>query len=211
MMRLSPAGVALLEHYEGCVLYPYDDADPTWPRRRLKKGAPCRGNPTIGIGHVILPHEDDLWRDIARQEAEALLRKDLAPRESDVNRHVLVDLNEHQFDALVIFTYNVGVGAFSTSSLLKAVNQRRFADCPPLFALFNKWTVDGVKKVNPGLVIRRAKEAALFMQPIPEALAEGAIDADEVLASVLATSRRLLDEVLAFRFKPPKSDPPPEA
>jgi len=208
-MRMSAAGILLLEHFEGCVLYPYDDADHVWPRRRLVKtnagvvyadgSGKVKGYPTIGIGHVILAGEN-LWHDITRNEAVALLRKDIAPREGAVARHVEPELNAHQFDACVSLAYNIGVGAFAKSSLLRAINERRWSDCPALFALWNK----SLGKVNNGLVIRRAKEAALFMEPMPLET----IDVGMVMSSVWQTADRMIAELNAAG-KPP-TDPSKE-
>lgn len=70
-----------------------------------------------------------------------------------------VTLRQQQFDALVSFTYNVGVGAFGSSTLLKKV--QAWPDDPTIRDEFMRWVyVNGV--VSQGLVNRRQKEADFY-------------------------------------------------
>jgi len=75
-----------------------------------------------------------------------------------VNQHITVNLNQHQFDALVSFVFNVGAGAFQQSTLLQRLNAGRYDAVPGQLRLWNK----GGGKVLPGLVTRREAEARLF-------------------------------------------------
>lgn len=79
------------------------------------------GENTIGYGHVVLP--DEHFTTITEEEAEELLRKDIAIAEDAINRYVKVPLTQNRFDALVSFVFNVGVKAFKSSTLLKKLNQ----------------------------------------------------------------------------------------
>ena len=79
------------------------------------------GENTIGYGHVVLP--DEHFTTISEEEAEELLRKDIAIAEDAINRYVKVPLTQNRFDALVSFVFNVGVKAFKSSTLLKKLNQ----------------------------------------------------------------------------------------
>lgn len=79
------------------------------------------GENTIGYGHVVLPNEH--FTTITEEEAEELLRKDIAIAEDAINRYVKVPLTQNRFDALVSFVFNVGVKAFKESTLLKKLNQ----------------------------------------------------------------------------------------
>jgi len=65
---------------------------------------------------------------------------------------------QHQFDAMVSFAYNVGVGNLQSSTLLKKHKAGDYAGAAAEFAKWNK----AAGKVLPGLVKRRAAEAALY-------------------------------------------------
>ena len=76
-----------------------------------------------------------------------------------VNHYVRVPMTQNEFDALVSFTYNLGVGSLRSSTLLKKLNKGKYIKADKEFG---KWThVNG--KRNRGLVARRAREANLFL------------------------------------------------
>jgi lysozyme len=204
-VQLSPAGVGLAKEFEAVKLVPYDDADgkplklvsSVW---RRPDGAKCLGFPTTGIGHLIRPFEaDSLQRMLTLLEAEAIFRRDAGDSEAAVNRLVSSTINQHMFDACVLFTFNVGTGGFASSSLLKAINESRFADCTPLFLMWCKTRINGQLLESPGLKKRRAKEAALFATPMPV----DEINVDEVLALVAATA----DQIVADQFASGRAAP----
>lgn len=172
-MKISDAGLSLLKSFEGYVGHPYLDA---------------AGIPTIGYGHVIRSGED-FSRGVTIAQAEDILRADVGDAEAAVNRNVMVDLNAHQFDALVCFAFNVGSGALASSTLLRLVNQQRWDECPPHFLEWCKVKSNGQLLENAGLKKRRAREAALFMTPMP---VDPAVDVDQVMALVELTSRDIL-------------------
>jgi len=99
---------------------------------------------------------------ITREQAQDLLASDVAGAVACVNRAVTSAINQNQFDALVDFTFNCGSANFLSSTLLKKVNAGDFAGA----ALeFHRWIY--AKKIElPGLVKRRAAEAALFNTPV---------------------------------------------
>jgi lysozyme len=110
---------------------------------------------------------------------QKMFAKELATYEDAVERLVKVPLNQHQFDALVSFTYNVGPGdptkpksgGLANSTLLKVLNQGKYAAVPGQLMRWNK----GGGRVLSGLTRRRKAEGALFMQPVVgEATAEEA-------------------------------------
>jgi GH24 family phage-related lysozyme (muramidase) len=138
----SSAGVNLVKSFEGFRSCKYKDAVGLW---------------TIGYGHLIKSGET-FNHCLSQAQAVALLQKDLHSAESCVSSHVKTSINQHQFDALVSFTFNLGCGALSSSTLLKKVNARQFSQC---CAEFRKW-VHGGGKVLPGLVRRREAECKLF-------------------------------------------------
>jgi lysozyme len=154
-MRISEKGLRLLMQWEGFRPSAYDD------------GA---GYPTIGVGHKLRPEEAQAGAvniggqavpyagGITEPQAEALLRQDLAMVEAAVNSQVAKALSQNQFDALVSLAFNVGVGAFSRSTLLRLINAGRLDAVPNEFM---RWVYAGQKKV-PGLVRRREMEVALW-------------------------------------------------
>lgn len=119
------------------------------------------GKRTIGYGHVIESHED-IKEPISEATAEELLKKDITWAEDAVNRYVKVPLTQNQFNALVCFVFNIGVGNFEKSTLLSFINKELFDKVPEQFLRWNKITVDGVKKVSDGLTNRRKAEIALW-------------------------------------------------
>ena len=96
---------------------------------------------------------------ITTEEAEVFLEEDLKTFEDAVNRNVLVDMTQNQFDALVSFVYNLGPSNLEKSTLLKKVNSNLFEAAAEEFL---KW--DKVKgKRLPGLSRRRKAESTLFL------------------------------------------------
>jgi lysozyme len=92
------------------------------------------------------------------QQTLDLLAQDVKPAEQAVDGGVQVALNQNQFDALVSFTFNVGVGAFQSSTLLKVLNQQQYDEVP---AQLLRWT-RAAGKVVQGLVNRRQNEINLW-------------------------------------------------
>lgn len=90
---------------------------------------------------------------------DGLLTTDLIVHCNNVTKLVKVPLNQNQFDALVSFEFNIGYGAFNSSTLLKLLNQGKYIDAANQF---ERW-VYANKKVLPGLVKRRAAEKELFI------------------------------------------------
>jgi len=108
-MKTSDRGRALLLQREGCVLTPYRDSVGVW---------------TDGVGNTVgvVPNGPP----ITQEKADADLERNLERFEKAVNESVTVGLEQHQFDALVSFAFNVGEGAFKASTLLKKINLHRF-------------------------------------------------------------------------------------
>lgn len=114
--------------------------------------------PTIGYGHT---GDVKLGTTITEHQADVILELDLERFEVAVEQ-LAPGANTNQFSALVSFAFNVGVGALENSTLLKRFREGAFNTAAAEFA---KWThAAGV--VLPGLVKRRAAEAALFSTPV---------------------------------------------
>lgn len=141
-MKTSDAGIALIKRWEGERLTAYLCPANVW---------------TIGVGHTAAMGDPKpvSGMKITVNESSAILRRDLARIEKDVEAAVTVHLNQRQFDTLVSFVFNVGIGAFRKSTLLKRLNANDYDAVP---SELMKWTrVDG--QVNQGLVNRRKAEA----------------------------------------------------
>jgi GH24 family phage-related lysozyme (muramidase) len=96
---------------------------------------------------------------ITQEEAENMLRDEMAEYEGYVNNLVTVELNQNQFDAMVSWVYNLGGGNLGASTLLKVLNAGDFAGVP---AQMLRWNKAG-GKVLEGLTRRRQAEADLFV------------------------------------------------
>ena len=118
------------------------------------------GHPwTIGYGHT----SDAFMKvykglTITEVQAEAALIHDANEAATAIKRLVKVPLTENQMGALVSFVFNIGIGAFGTSTLLRKLNAGDYNAVPAELARWNK--NDG--KVMKGLTNRRAAEAGLW-------------------------------------------------
>lgn len=151
MMQLGPRGRALIQSFETLQLVAFKPTpDDVW---------------TIGWGHTGPDvHEGLVW---TREQADEAFDHDTRAAVNGVIRGTDVQLTQNQFDALVSFTYNEGVGeehpepkGFLGSTLRKMVNARRWLDAANEFPKWNKQK----GKVLGGLVRRRDAERALFLE-----------------------------------------------
>lgn len=144
-MRMSAAGLATVKEFEGLRLKAYKCPAAVW---------------TIGYGHTSAAGNPIVTPEfvITKDEAEEILERDMVQYEDGVKKLVKVEITQGQFDALVDFAYNAGVGALQKSTLLKKVNAEKFDEVP---AEFMKWTKGGGKEL-PGLVRRRRAEVKLW-------------------------------------------------
>lgn len=140
-MRLTFRGYEKIKEFEGCRLTAYRDAVGVW---------------TIGYGHTIgvkrgmtiTQDQADAYFDAYLDAQEEVLRKIVTNHEK---------LTDYQWDAIVSFSYNVGLGNFKKSTMLAKILKN--PEDPTIFNEFGRWTKAGDKKL-PGLVKRRAWEAA---------------------------------------------------
>lgn len=153
-MQTSANGKDIIKEHEGLRLTTYLDS---------------AGLPTIGWGHLIKPNEGYLLNTtITMQQAEQLLTNDLQAAETAVNTQVIPwkhNLNQNQFDALVSLIFNIGVGAFTSSTVKGRITNGTFTsdEIEEAWKRWNKITLpNGTKVVSPGLVNRRQQEVDLY-------------------------------------------------
>lgn len=111
---------------------------------------------TIGYGHT---HTAKQGMKITEPQAEELLRRDIAWAENAVNKSAVVPLTQNQFDALVSFVFNVGEGAFGSSTLLRMLNAKDYEGAANQLLRWNKQK----GRVLNGLTKRREEERKLFL------------------------------------------------
>lgn len=150
--HVSTRGVNLIKKFEGFRSHAY-------------KPVPGEQYFTIGYGDYG-PHvgrNDVITEAEATRRLKKRLEREFVPA---VNRHVKTYVNQNRFDALVSLCYNIGEGNFASSTVVKMVNQRKFARAA---AAFHMWVrgAGGVKLL--GLVRRRNSEARLFVRPVRRA------------------------------------------
>jgi len=145
-MKVSNKGIELIKKYEGLRLDAY-----RCPAGKL----------TIGYGHT----GDDVkpGMTINKEMAELLLKQDLTVFEKAINELVKIKLTQNQFDALLSLVYNIGIGNFKKSTLLKLLNENKILEAGEEFMKWTKARQPGGLKELPGLVKRRAEEKTLFL------------------------------------------------
>lgn len=165
-MNISNNGIRILKLCEGCVVRNgrhviYDDKNglPVPANTSLPHGA------TIGYGHLIKKGED-FSKGITENTATQLLRADLAVTEHTVNGAIKVNLNQNQFDALVMLAFNIGGNNFANSTVVKYINNPNFHSTtyPNLASAWRAWNKTN-GRTSIGLVRRRNTELNLFNEP----------------------------------------------
>jgi lysozyme len=153
-MRTSNEGLALIKKHEGLRLRAYDDLR---PNSVLVAGDTVVGTVTIGYGHTKTAKAGMV---INTQRAHELLADDLRATETYVHDLTdAIDLKQHEFDALVSFTFNVGVGALSQSTLLRLLLE---GDRYGAAEQFERWVYSKGRRL-PGLIKRRDDERSMFL------------------------------------------------
>lgn len=152
-MKMSPEGVAFLSEMEGGMqLLPYVDSAGLW---------------TIGVGHLIMDHEGHLMHGITEEEGLKLLATDLYDTERCVQNALYMGklgIQQHEFDALCVFAFNVGCQAFRRSTLLRLLNQghRDQVGLQLECWMYRTDPTTGEKVQDEGLMKRRRETADLF-------------------------------------------------
>lgn len=143
-MMTSAAGIAALSTSEGRKLVAYQDGEGVWTIGR-------------GITEGVFP-----GMMITDDEEQRMFSATLAPREQAVTRLVKVPMTQSQFDALVSLVYNIGAGAFASSTLLRLLNAGDYLGAADQFL---RWDMDNGKHV-PGLLARRKRERTVFLRDV---------------------------------------------
>jgi lysozyme len=139
-MKTSQAGIDLIKEFEGCKLKPYKDVV---------------GLLTVGYGHRIAEADN---RDYTQEEVDEFLRSDLERFERGVLTYITVPLTQGQFDSLVCFSYNLGLGTLQRSTLRQKILRGDGEGAAKEILRFDK--AGGV--VVKGLTRRRQAEYDLF-------------------------------------------------
>ena len=131
-----------------------------WEGFRAKAYLCPAGVPTIGYGNTFYPdgRKVKLGDTISHEEAERLLKITLNQFAKEVDKLVKVQVTDNQFSALVSLAYNIGIGAFSGSTLLRLLNQGNY---DKVSAQFDRWNRAG-GEISLGLINRRNEERKLF-------------------------------------------------
>ena len=146
-MKLSANGFKLLAKLEGIVLKPYYDSVHV---------------ATIGIGSTYYENGTRVKITdpaITKERAFELATNVVKDFELGVNNAITVPMTQNQFDAMVLLCYNIGVKAFTKSSVVRHFNAGNIIKAADSFLLWNK--AGGI--VVKGLVNRRHTERSLFL------------------------------------------------
>jgi lysozyme len=163
IVKASKELFKMLKHHEGVRYKPYQCPAGLW---------------TIGVGHVMYPEQAKIpssligmaqrkaWplrpednRRWSEEEVDSILAKDVVRFERGVERYLPIKLSQNEFDSLVSFSFNLGLGVLQRSTLRQALLR---GDKTAAIASLLKYNKAG-GKVLKGLDNRRKDEAALFL------------------------------------------------
>ena len=157
-MNVSDKLIHMLQHHEGVRYKPYRCPAKLW---------------TIGVGHVMYPEQAKLplarreeinlriedFREFSKEEVDGILKSDLARFERGVHTYCGNNLTQGQFDGLVSFSFNLGLGTLQRSTLRQKLLR---GDKAGAAEGFMKYVIAG-GKILKGLQSRRSDERALFL------------------------------------------------
>ena len=154
-MNLGPDGIKLIQSFEGCAKKRSDGSYDAYP------DPATGGDPwTIGWGST----GPDIKRGVVwtQKQCDDRFVSHAGEFAAKVEKALGgAATTQHQFDAMVSLAYNIGMGNFSASTLLRKHRAGDHAGAAAQFAVWNKAN----KKVMAGLTRRRAAEAALYGTP----------------------------------------------
>lgn len=166
-MKISDRGINCLKQFEGYVKSGdkhviYDDK--TGKIVNSNKTLPIGA--TIGYGHLIKSGEN-FRNGISESMAIDLLRSDIVVAEQVVKNNILTPLSQNQYDALVVFAYNIGSENFAKSTVVKYVNNPNFhssvySNLESAWKAWNRYR----GKISNGLINRRQREWNMYSMGI---------------------------------------------
>ena len=119
--------------------------------------------PTVCVGHTGTVQDTPVGTAYTDAECAELLREDTQVAQAAVRKAVRVPITQVQFDRLVSFTFNVGTGAFRSSTLLRKLNA---GECRGAAEQFLRWNRAG-GRVLKGLTLRRQRDRDAFIKDCP--------------------------------------------
>lgn len=155
---ISDKAIEMIRHHEGVRLKPYRCPAALW---------------TVGVGHVLYPEQIKLpiqerlkyplqiehFRNFTQDEVNEILKHDLRRFEAGVLRLCPFGLTQSRLDALVSFSFNVGLGNLQNSSIRMKHNRKDYEGAANSLLMWTK----AAGKVLPGLVKRRNDERMLYL------------------------------------------------
>lgn len=151
-MQLSQKGLDAIKFFEGLELKAYPDSE---------------GTPTIGYGTIKIAGKPvRMGMVITKEQAEQYLLEDVEKFVVAVNKAIKVPTTQNEFDALVIETYNIGIGAMQGSTFMKRHNAGNKVGCAEAMQWWDKITVKGKKVASKGLANRRRLEAKIYLDAV---------------------------------------------
>jgi len=175
-MKTSKEGIDFIKKWEGFCPKPYKCTS---------------GVPTIGYGATFYTNGKKVTmqdREVTEVQASGMLATMVANNfEKYVDSYVTAEVNQSQFDAMVSLAYNIGVGAFKKSTLLKKVNAN--PNDPSIANEFLRWKNSGGRVVQ-GLVNRRKEEVAMYYKNLPVA------PKSKGISSLLTNTKEFLKSLL---------------
>ena len=168
-LQTSQKGLEFIAKWESMVLHPYLDSAQKW---------------TIGIGKLLVPTDSFInisnsdirellkstdpnhrvtKKKITKAEALKCLKEDVKECEEAIKNNVTVPLTQTQFDVLVSWTFNCGIGSLKSSTLLKKLNKKEYNEVANELLKWANVTISGKKVPSQGLLNRRIAEAQLWL------------------------------------------------
>lgn len=167
MTKINAAGIKLVKDAEGFRGEAYKCPAGVW---------------TIGYGHTEGVKEGDA---ITMNKAHLLLSDELSEFAEKVREACATPPNENELAAMTSLAYNIGIAGFRKSTVLKCHDKAQYESAARAFSMWNK----AGGKVLPGLVRRRAAEAALYLTPVDgEQAMPQAVDAERPITSSVQIS-----------------------